>query len=114
MLTTADAYATLQPLVPLPEFPTVPLEQDFTTPGLLSRHEVEKLRGIQCLDSLQEEWDPHTTVVAILDHRHTRYVCRQPGKHSYDFRTPLITSKGVHVLANLFDESKSWVPMEAI
>jgi hypothetical protein len=40
------------------------------------------------------------------------YARRQPGKHSYDPRTPLITTKGVRILVKFFDESKSWVPME--
>jgi hypothetical protein len=108
MLATVDAYATLQPLIPLLDFPNVRLEEDLTTPGPLSPHrEVEKLREIQCLDSLQEEWDPHTAVVAILEHHHTRYARRQEGKSTHDLRTALITSKGVRVLAKFFDESKS-------
>jgi hypothetical protein len=114
MITSADAFAALQPLVPLPEYPTVPLEQDFTMPSFLSRREIDKLRELQCLDSLQEAWDPHTAVIAVLDHRLTRYARRQPGKHSYDASTPLIISKGVRVLVKFFDESKSWFPMEAI
>jgi hypothetical protein len=105
-------WNALTPLKPLP--PTmVPLEQDMTQSSFLSRPEINKLREMYYLDTLNEEWDPHTEIECILKHRHINYARRRPGKHSYNPSVSLITRSGVRLLVKLFDGTRAWIPMEA-
>jgi hypothetical protein len=110
---TDPIWDTLSPLKPLPEKLLVPLEQDMTSSSFLTRAEVEKMRELYYLDRLNEEWDPHTEIEAVLRHRHINYARRKPGKHTYNPSVSLVTTKGIRLLVRFFSGLKSWIPMEA-
>jgi hypothetical protein len=84
-----------------------------TSSSFLTRAEVAKMRELYYLDRLNEEWDPHTEIEAVLRHRHINYARRTPGKHTYNSSVSLVTTKGVRLLVKFFSGLKSWVPMEA-
>jgi hypothetical protein len=74
--------------------------------------ELAKLKEMRYLDSMNEPWDPHTSIERILAHRHTRYCRRVPGKHSYSPNVPCITTKGVRIKVGFFNGDTGWIPME--
>jgi hypothetical protein len=110
---TDPNWDTLSPLKLLPEKLLVPLEHHMTSSNFLTRAEVAKMREFYYLDRLNEEWDPHTEIEAILRHRHINYARRTPGKHTYNQSVSLGTTKGVRLLVRFFSGLKSWIPMEA-
>jgi hypothetical protein len=113
MFSNDRAWDNLNPIKPLPNMMHIPLEQDMTSSSFLSRPEINKLRELHYLDSLNHEWDPHTEIEVVLHHRHINYARRRPGKYSYQPNVPLVTTKGVRLLVKFFSGDKAWVPMEA-
>jgi hypothetical protein len=110
---TQPIWNTMQTLQDLPGTNGIVLEQDFTSTNFLSKPEISKLRELYMADSFMEDWDPDTEIEKVIKHRHTRYVRRIPGKHTYSIGASPITTKGVRVFVQFFSGDRRWLAMEA-
>ena len=112
-LHTDPMWNVLKPLQDLPSTHGIVLEQDMTASSTLLRHGINKMRELYVADSFADDWEPDAEVEKILKHKHTNYVRRLPGKHTYHANVPPVTTAGVRVLAKFFSGAQRWVPMEA-
>jgi hypothetical protein len=97
----------------LPGTKGIVLEQNFTSSNFLSKPEVTKLRELYLADSFTLEWEPETEIEKVIKHRHTKYVRRIPGKHTYNAGVYPVTTKGVRVFVQFFSGDRRWIAMEA-